>query len=104
MIPDRIGIIGSTQGVNVSNSPAPKNTATTAHERPDSRTPAKRASSLTALEVRSGEEVNGSLSLKIDERDPPSDARRSSALCTFGNWGWPSVTETGSAAKRKRSR
>src|SRR5260221_1570507 len=89
MIPDRIGIIGSTQGVNVSSRPAPKNTAMTAHKRPDSRTPAKRTSSLTALEERSGEEVNGSFSLKIDERDPLRDARRSSPRFTCGTQHTP---------------
>ena len=29
MMPERIGTIGSTQGVNASNSPAPKNDSST---------------------------------------------------------------------------
>ena len=34
MIPDRIGTIGSTQGVNASSRPAPKNVASTASRLP----------------------------------------------------------------------
>src|SRR5450755_2907004 len=36
MMPDRIGIIGNTQGVNASPSPARKNTPKTSHSEPSS--------------------------------------------------------------------
>src|SRR4051812_36285886 len=45
MMPDRIGIIGSTQGVNVSASPAPKKNSRIQPRWPDSSTSTKRLSS-----------------------------------------------------------
>ena len=45
--PDRIGTIGSTQGVNASSSPMPKNTASTAGRAPPVISAARRSDSET---------------------------------------------------------
>src|SRR5690349_862116 len=47
MIPDRIGIIGSTQGVKESSTPMPKNVASSTARFPSRMSPASRSCSDT---------------------------------------------------------
>ena len=88
MMPDRIGIIGSTQGVKVSRMPAPKNAAAISHRLPEASSLSKRASS----PITPGESAAGAASANGVDTAPGPDAPDAgaspasliSAVCTCG--------------------
>src|SRR3989338_1282515 len=61
MMPDRIGIIGNTQGVRASNSPAPKKKETISQKLPPLKSCAIRVFSLSGKPAEAGATGSGAM-------------------------------------------
>src|SRR3989304_469077 len=72
MIPERIGIIGSMQGVNASSSPKPKKLTSTSQALPDSNMAAMSVSLAEVDKRGEGATAGGTLVRDGEDRTPPS--------------------------------
>src|SRR3970282_1963876 len=94
MMPERIGIIGSMQGVKASRSPKPKKLASTSQVLPDSNMAAMSVS-LAEVEKRDeGATAGGALVMDGDDSAPKNDpesvpgAELAEARAIRGTWHW----------------